>query len=364
MKIELFITDLSSGGAEHQIAILASFLAERGYDVTLSTYSDCVDHYPVHSQVKRMRIGEGKGKIAKIMSIYNHFFKTRSECVISFGHRSNFLMLVPCLVSLRKRKLIVSERCAIYTKLKYFQRINYHILYRYTDFIVSNSHSQCKDIVNRYQYLTDKTVTITNYTDTGVYNFWKKSNSNCQNFKIGTLCRYSPEKNYDHFAHAIKKLTSITDREFEIHWYGSTVMNGEPNKYYIEFCDIIENLGLQKTIILHPSTNKVNEIIPTFDAMCQPSLVEGFSNSISEYICCGKPVVASDVADNSIMVHDGENGYLFDPTNEESIVDAFIKLLNLSDEQLTNMGFRSRRIAEELFDKEKFVNSYIKLIES
>lgn len=364
MKIELFITDLSSGGAEHQIAVLASFLAERGYDVFLTTYSDCDDHYYILPQIKRIRIAEGKGRLTKIISIFSHFYKTKSECVISFGHRSNFLMLIPCIFSLKRRKLIVSERCAIYNKLKLYQRLNYHILYRFADHIVPNSYCQCNDIVKSFPHLSKKTVTITNFTDTNIYKFGIKSMTDGQILRIGTLCRYSPEKNYHRFAHAIKMLVEVTDRKFEIHWYGSIVMNGEPNKFYVDFCNIIKQLGLQDVIYLHPSTDKVNEIIPTFDAMCQPSLIEGFSNSISEYICCGKPVIAGDVADNSVMIKNGDNGYLFDPTNKKSIVDAFIKLFKLSDAELVNMGCRSRQIAEELFDKEKFVNSYIKLIEA
>ena len=111
------------------------------------------------------------------------------------------------------------------------------------------------------------------------------------------------------------------------------------------------------------------EIIPNnalrkFDAMCLPSLVEGFSNSISEYICCGKPVICSDVADNSLMVHDGKNGFLFDPTNIDEMVDVVLKFFNLPTEERNMMCIQSRKIAEELFDKESFVQKYIKLIES
>ena len=98
--------------------------------------------------------------------------------------------------------------------------------------------------------------------------------------------------------------------------------------------------------------------------MCLPSLHEGFSNSISEYICCGRPVICSDVSDNSVMVHDGENGFLFDPLNVESIMEAFVRYFDISFEQRDKMGVRSREIAESLFDKDKFIESYIKLIEA
>jgi glycosyltransferase involved in cell wall biosynthesis len=94
-----------------------------------------------------------------------------------------------------------------------------------------------------------------------------------------------------------------------------------------------------------------------------PSLFEGFSNSIAEGICCGKPMLVSDVSDNRIMVHDHENGFLFDPNDVDSIVDAFIRFFSLDTSEMTMMGHKSREIAESLFDKEAFIESYINLIE-
>ena len=100
-----------------------------------------------------------------------------------------------------------------------------------------------------------------------------------------------------------------------------------------------------------------------YDAICLPSLKEGFSNSISEAICAGKPLLVSDISDNKVMVHDGENGYLFDPTSVEQMVEAVEKFYYLPIKLKSQMGKRSREIAENLFQKEKFINSYIELIE-
>ena len=101
-----------------------------------------------------------------------------------------------------------------------------------------------------------------------------------------------------------------------------------------------------------------------YHAACLASIYEGFSNSIAEGICCGKPMLVSDVSDNSQMVHDGENGFLFDPKQTDSIVDAFMRFFSLSHNEMCRLGQRSREIAEGLFDKEHFISQYIDLIES
>lgn len=74
-------------------------------------------------------------------------------------------------------------------------------------------------------------------------------------------------------------------------------------------------------------------------------------------------MLVSDVSDNSLMVHEGEFGFLFDPNKTDSIVSAFEKFLTLDRTQIEEMGKRSREIAEKLFDKNEFIESYVNLIE-
>ena len=79
---------------------------------------------------------------------------------------------------------------------------------------------------------------------------------------------------------------------------------------------------------------------------------------------CGKPVLCSRVCDNPYIVEDGGNGMMFNPLDEEDIAQSIIKMCKLSEEQRASMGRRSRKIAEEKFSVETFVNQYINLIEA
>lgn len=44
-RITCFTSNLTGGGAEHQLTILSNLLAEKGYDVTIVTYNNIPDHY-------------------------------------------------------------------------------------------------------------------------------------------------------------------------------------------------------------------------------------------------------------------------------------------------------------------------------
>ena len=58
-----YISSLASGGAEHQMLILAELLKEKGYDVTLVTCFDYPDHYTPSPDLKVVRLKVKGSKI-------------------------------------------------------------------------------------------------------------------------------------------------------------------------------------------------------------------------------------------------------------------------------------------------------------
>lgn len=360
-RITCFITSLSSGGAEHQIVLLSGLLAEKGYDVTLTTFADYPDHYEVADGVKRHRIKHGKGNVSKIFAIWRYFLTVETDCVISFGARENFFCLVP-LFFRRKIKVLAGERCATWGGLTWYKKLNYYCLYRRADYIVPNSYTQQEEISTSWPQYKKKTHAVTNYTDADAYK--PSAQPNNSPLKIGIFSRYSEQKNYRRFAHVVKLLKDSSNLPFEMHWYGNKHREGIILPEYITMEDLRKNYQIEGNLILHDHIQDVSSEIKKYDALCLPSYTEGFSNSISEYICSARPVLCSDVADNKVMVHDGENGFLFDPYDEDSMVGAFEKFFSLTMKERETMGVESRKIAEGLFSKELFIAEYINMIEA
>lgn len=359
-RIICFTTSLSKGGAEKQLSILANMLAEKGYKVDLTTFSSSRDEYSLSPEVNRIRIRQEGSSIRKFIEIFKYFLNNKSDCVISFGARCNFLSILPMLFR-RNIKIIAGERCATFNGMTWYKILNYRFLYKRANYIVPNNYTQKEEIANLYPYLDKKVHVVTNYTD--LTQFVTKSQPNNEKVRVGIFGRYDKQKNYETLACALRILMEEVGPIFQVDWYGNKIIGAEENPDYVIFSKLIENYGIGEIITLHGHTDKVAELIPQFDVMCLPSLGEGFSNSIGEYICCGKPVLCSDVADNNVMVKDGINGFLFDPKNIRELVNAFKRFFSLSNQEKTEMGKQSRKIAEELFNKERFINSYIDLIE-
>lgn len=357
--ITFFISSLSSGGAEHQLAILANLLVEKEYQVKIITYIDTPDHYPISEKIERIRLGANKANWLKVINIWYYFFNIKQGTVIAFGSFCSFLA-IPSIVFHKHVSIIAGERCIWGDKIPWYEKVNLSFLYHRAKYIVPNSNAQSQQIIARNPVYGDKVRTIINYTDINKYIV--KPLAHHSIIRIGVFARYEEQKNILRFLQAVYNITKEGHSGFVVEWFGSKSLTSEVQiQYYKECVDAIERLGLSEIVRFNDKTNKVAELIPEFDALCLPSLVEGFSNSLSEYICCGRPVICSNVADNSVMVHDGENGFLFDPTNVSSITSALRQILTSSFEQRSAMGNRSREIAESLFNRESFVNSYISL---
>jgi glycosyltransferase involved in cell wall biosynthesis len=226
---------------------------------------------------------------------------------------------------------------------------------------VPNSFSQGRYLIGLNKAWKKKVIPITNYTAIDEYVPAPVMISD-RYIHIGVISRIFPQKNYERFCEMLCMVKQRSHQKFIVSWYGDR-QDGDYLKGSQHIHDLIEKLNIGDVIEVKQAVKNVAELMPRFHFMCLPSLFEGFSNSLSEYICSGKPVVCSDISDNSLMVHEGDNGYLFDPKDTESMCSAFTKMLSLTQDKLEAMGKRSREIAEELFDKEAFVNKYIELIE-
>ena len=360
-RIVCFIESLSGGGAEHQMQILCECLCNKGYDLTLVTYADLPDHYTCSPRVRRIVLGKGKGIFGKFFSICHFFLTVKTDCVISYRVACNARVLFPLLLR-PKVNVIVGERNFTINKRSFLGKLCSNILYYRADHIVPNSFSQEKYLRSLGRRWADRVCTIINYTD---INQFHKSDIPVSGdiVKIAIFARFSVQKNAPRFIKMLFELKTVSKVPFHVDWYGNRGV-GDCSPEYVRSCRLIDELSLSDVITLKEPVRNPASLMSNYHAVCLPSLYEGFSNSIAEGICSGKPMLVSDVSDNSVMVKENVNGYLFDPTSINSMKEAFVKFFKTSPEQKVLMGENSRKIAETLFDADLFFKKHKQLIES
>lgn len=357
MKILCFTDGFNQGGAERQLIGLANLLQQHGFDVTLASYhKENFYRSLMDSCNLKYDFIESSGlQLSKLVSCYKYFKTKGFDCVISYKGGCNQICCLLKAIGM-SFKLIVSERCLVYD-FNDFQKRKF-FLYRFADYIVPNSYAQEKFIGEHYPKLLAKTVTITNFTD--IDTFVPVKNETHSKLRVLVTARISHQKNIKRFIEALSILKK-ENLSIDVKWFGN--VNFGEDTYALECKELIERYGIGDIFHLLPATTSISTEYQSCDVFCLPSIFEGYPNVVCEAMSCGKPVLCSNVCDNSTIVEDGVNGYLFDPYNIMDIVQAFRKVYSLSTNQREEMGTKSREMAVVKFSKKTFVNKYIKLIE-
>ena len=78
---------------------------------------------------------------------------------------------------------------------------------------------------------------------------------------------------------------------------------------------------------------------------------------------CGKPVIGSRSAGIPDYIHDGVNGYLVDPSNDDEIPQVIVRLLK--DRPLARkLGLQGRQMVEQKLDWKKVGQTWVEALEA
>lgn len=356
MKIILFTDSLGAGGAQRQLVGLAKLLKGAGVEVVVLTYHKDEFYVPFLKEhgIRYRLLEDAHEALKRIVKVCSYIRHEKPEVVISYQEVPS---LIACIAKIcnPKIKLIVSERNTT-QKIDKIVKIRF-FLYRWADAIVPNSYSQESFIKGYRPNLMDKVTTITNFVD--ILKFSVPQNKRrSQRPVIMVAATIFNSKNTIGLIEALSKIPQ-DERNFIVKWYGYSERFED---YYNQCVHKIKSCGVEDCIQLLPKTQNISECYQQADYFCLPSFYEGTPNVICEAISCGLPVLCSDVCDNAIYVHEGENGFLFDPNSPKSIADAIQRMLLLDEEGYLDFSKKSRKIAEDRLSEDNFLKKYQEVI--
>ena len=90
---------------------------------------------------------------------------------------------------------------------------------------------------------------------------------------------------------------------------------------------------------------------------------EGVPNVLLESSAMGRICIGSRIPGTEDVIDDGKTGYLFEPGNVESLVEAIDKVMKLSIEQKKEMGKAGRVKVEKEFNRETVIQKYMDEVE-
>ena len=353
-KILCIIESLGSGGAERQMVGLAALLKGKGYDVTVLTYypNSFYKHVLDEAGVTYEYYSKAQSKTRRIFALRKRIKQVNPDTVISYMETAS---VVACVIRLLgvKYNLIVSERNTT-QKIGLQDRMRF-FLYRWANWIVPNSYMQESFLLSHYGNLKPKIKTITNFVDTDF--FAPVDTDKSETCRMLCVSRLTAQKNILRFLDAVKRLKE-QGISLTIDWIGNN-----RTEYAKECMAKTNELGISDVIRFLGEKSDIRAEYQSHDVLCLPSLYEGFPNVVCEAMSCGLPIVCSNVCDNPRIVLSEDNGFLFDPSDVDAIVDAIKKFISLDDEKKKQIRYNNRLRAVDLFSPSIFINSYISLIE-
>ena len=109
------------------------------------------------------------------------------------------------------------------------------------------------------------------------------------------------------------------------------------------------------------SLKETKDIMKNCYCLVLPSLSEGLPRVLMEAMALEKPIIGSRVAGIPDLIKDNENGFLFEKSNSNELVKKLRVLLNNRDLAI-KMGQKGKKIIENKFSNEKYIENYISMI--
>lgn len=125
---------------------------------------------------------------------------------------------------------------------------------------------------------------------------------------------------------------------------------------------LAQELKIADNVVFLGRRTDVAELLSLADFCILPSLSEGMSNAILEYMVAGKAVIATAVGGNMELVVPGETGQIVEKGNVSQLARSIMEFL-INPALARTMGERGLARAKEFFSLQKMVKEYEYLLD-
>lgn len=357
-EILFYINNLNSGGAQRQIVELALGFKQRGYEVRFLVYhndpNEFYHKYLIKNGIKIDGVFE-QNYFKRILAVRKYLRSQNFDVLITFLEVSSFMSELAAF-PFKKWKLIVGERSADPAKCKSLRLRVFLYCHVLADYVVANSYANI-DLVKKLAPIVSKTKCKV------IYNMYDASkiapdDDFCflahEKVHLVVAASHRYLKNLNGLIEGVNLLEQDEKNRLRIDWFGSNKFDDSLEKGKTK----LQSYKLADVFVFHEPTMDIYSHMQKADAIGLFSFFEGLPNTICEGLLLGKPVVATRVSDVPLFIKDEVNGFLCDADNPQSIAVALSKLIHSSADKLKMIGFHNRKLALDLFDKNKILDEY------
>jgi glycosyltransferase involved in cell wall biosynthesis len=153
----------------------------------------------------------------------------------------------------------------------------------------------------------------------------------------------------------IDLLITVFSRLFIKYKFLKLVITGK-GKELDNLKQLVHDLEIEKQVIFPGFTNEPALFASCYDIAVLNSRLEGFPNSIVEYMASGRPVVSTNVGGVSEIIEDGVNGSLVTIDDEDDLYNKLEQLITDSDLR-KKYSQNAKSVIRDRFSEENMINS-------
>lgn len=359
MKLTFVTATLTSGGSERVMSIVANKMQERGYEVEIVCLNDQIVFYPINEGIKITHVeveSSTKSLPKKLWWFRKYIQKTQPDVVIAFMvsvYTVTLLALlgvdIPIISSVRNDPAYSNLRKKITRKI---------LLPRSAHVVVQTQ--QIKQYFSKN--IQKKTTVIYNPVNERVFETSYDNDDDNDNpglkikderlNRIISVGRLYPQKDQKTMIEAFAKVSEKFPQ-----W--SLIIFGEgPERGALEL--LVERLKIKDKVSLPGKSENIIDELKKSKIFCLSSIYEGMSNALVEAICVGLPIVTTKVSGTEELIENGENGFIVDIGDKDTMAMAMTKLIE--DENLRQQFAKKNKAQAVKFETNAIVDQWEEVI--
>ncbi len=187
-----------------------------------------------------------------------------------------------------------------------------------------------------------------------------ESDEESENVRFLFIARLVRDKGLMEYVEAAKITLKNQCQKPEFHILGA-YYSGNPTVITEDQMQKWEEKGIVSYIGV---SDDVKSVISKYDCIVLPSYREGLSRVLLEAASMAKPIIATNVPGCKEVVDDGENGYLCEVKDAESLANQMKKMIDLGAKERQDMGRFGREKVKSEFDEKIVIRKYCEAIVS
>jgi glycosyltransferase involved in cell wall biosynthesis len=355
VSICFIINNLGQGGAERQFVELIKHIDKTKFDVTLYLYAvnkgvffkEIFDIPGVRVVQNVLRSRNAGLKIIEALRYIRRILKDNHFDIVQTTLFMNGLFVRLAAPRRYRDRMVSNIRTSLKLYTKYHLFAEKMLLRR--SYVVANSRRTAEEFLGRVPRGRRARVRyIYNGYDTGLFSP-RQTERPHDSVTLGCVGRMYRIKNQMQVVRVVHAMNTASIRLMVI---GDS---GDQENAIIAY---IREYDLEDRIALEPKQSNIEDCYNRFDIFILPSLLEGCPNVLFEAMLCGCFCIISTHANTDEFVLHGENGLVYDGTDEDLQEQLQYAISVLKTEAFDRIRENGRRYACENFSMEKMVKSY------